>query len=294
MRVVYLVVALLMILAATVCADVTVTEKLSTSGMMGMARTEGTEVTYIKGDKIRTETTMSGPAVPGGSPQTTYTAIVRLDKGVMWYLDDAESTYFESNVGELFFGEESTQVSVKVKDLKTTDTGKEKVVAGYKCRGVKVELAFETEAGEKPVMTQASGMFWLAKEDKVTKELRDAWEKAIKISVANTRGQMKDFMEQMLSLSERLDGVPLAMEIEMGMDLGEADEAAEMEEAMRQMRKFAKQRGMEVEEGEDFGKITVKREVVSISTDKLDDSLFEIPKNYRKTSSIPIPVPMGK
>jgi len=105
---------------------------------------------------------------------------------------------------------------------------------------------------------------------------------------------MKDFMEQMLSLSERLDGVPLAMEIEMGMDPGEADEAAEMEEAMRQMRKFAKQRGMEVEEGEDFGKITVKREVVGISTDKLDDSLFEIPKNYRKTSSIPMPVPMGE
>ncbi len=296
MRAASLLIGLLVILPLAAGADVTITEKVSTSGMMGMANTAGTEVTYIKGDRIRSETSISSAMMPGTDPEKLRTVIIRTDKGVMWFLSDEDSTYLETPIGKGFVPGESTEVSMKLKDIKINETDEERIIAGYKCKAVEVSMSLETGVGERAVGSEASAVLWLAKEDEVTRQLKDAWNESLEASVGKSQGDMKAFLQEMTSLLDRLDGVPLAMEMEMDMMPQQAMGKGEMEEAMKQMREFAKKRGVKMEgEEQTFGKIIIKREVVSISTEELDNNLFEIPRGYKKTETMPMPIPpVGK
>ncbi len=287
MKTLSILVILILCLVITGSADVTVKEKISTSGMMGMGG-ETTNMTYIKDGKIRIDMTMTG-AMTGQKHPMRMNIIIRPDKGVTWYVDEAGSTYFESKVSKET--KESGEAEVNVKDLKLTRTDQERTVAGYKCKGVKVDLVVEIAEEKEKTTLKNTGMLWVAKLDKMTKEIKLAWDKALEINAANTSGNMKPVMEEIASASKELEGIPLAMEMTLEMPGFEGVEKGEMEEAMKMMREFAKKRGMKEETGDvGLGKMTITREVVAISTDKLDDSLFEIPRGYRQTKTMPVPM----
>lgn len=89
---------LMLLLAATLQAEVVISQKITVS-MMGMDQNM-TSVTYLTGDKSRTETEMQGSmaAMMGGGKQVT---ITRLDKGVVWMLDDKKKSYSEISMAQM-------------------------------------------------------------------------------------------------------------------------------------------------------------------------------------------------
>jgi len=280
-------------------ADLTVKEQTQMSGMMGMLSSKGTETTYIKGGKMRTESqTQMGGAMAGmvqganGSQTVEMIAITRLDKGVLWLVDSSDSTYVETSLkGEA--GEASGQV--KVKDVTVKKTGATKEIVGYKCEGVEVAIALEVTMGEGDEGgTQTHNiktLFWMRPEVKGLEELRNFWDQMVDIVRVSQRGSpMADALGPLFAKVKEIQGVPLGMEMTMANPMaaaaGDADQA-EVKEAMRMVQQMMKQQGKASDDepaADDSGDIKVIRQVISISRGALSDGLFEVPGGYRKTT----------
>jgi hypothetical protein len=280
-------------------ADLTVKEETRMSGMMGMLSSKGTETTYIKGDRMRTESqTQMGGAMggmvqgAGASQSVEMTAITRLDKGVLWLVDDSDSTYVEVPLaGE---GADSA-AGVEVRDVAVTKTGRTKEIVGYKCDGVEVAISLEVkmgDGGEAEVQTHSiKTLFWMRSEVKGLEELRHFWDQMVDIVRASQQGSpMADALGPLFAKVKEIQGVPLGMEMTMANPMaaaaGEADQA-EMKEAMRMVQQIMKQQGTAAGDepaGDESGDIRVTRQVTSISRGALGDGLFEVPKGYKKTT----------
>jgi hypothetical protein len=76
--------------------------------------------------------------------------------------------------------------------------------------------------------------------------------------------------------------VPLGMEMSMEAML-DPEEKAEMQQSVQEMLKF---KGTDKDAEATGNEMNMTRMVVSISYDKLDDSLFEIPEGFKQASRI--------
>jgi hypothetical protein len=295
-----------LVIPVVATADLTITEKVSAGGFMGMGGSEGVETTYIKGNMIRNESEMTykgmmagmAPGMKGKGPERTVT-IMDLDKGVVWNLDEEAKTYTEIALkSDSIPGGADMESQFDIKSTKLTKTGKKRDIAGYKCDGVNVEIVAEVGPKDQKMTTTTDILFWLAPDKKELHEMRDVWKRmAESMGSGEQSFGMKEAMDELAGVMDELNGVPLGMDISMDMPMGEGGgQQAEMQEAMKQMREMMKGQGEEKSEeageAEEAGqaeeapsnKMTVRREAISISDEDLDNSLFSL-KGYTKKTS---------
>jgi hypothetical protein len=85
---------MLLFLAILLHADVMYEMTTKTTGMMGMGDSETFMRIFIKGDRSRTEVKSTSTTM--GELASAY--IMRLDKSVMWTIDDANKKYMETSL----------------------------------------------------------------------------------------------------------------------------------------------------------------------------------------------------
>jgi Domain of unknown function (DUF4412) len=298
-----LVVAMALVLVpALVHADLTVKEQTTMGGMMGMMSSKGNETTYIKGDKMRTEsqtemTGAMGGMMKGGSRTVAATTITRLDKGVLWMINNTDSTYAEISLKGA--GVDSVAAGFKVKDISVKKTGQTKDIIGYKCDGVEVSMTFEmTPEGKKQAQAEGQAqtytvktLFWMRPEVKDLEELRHFWDQMVDVAKVSQKGSpMADAMGPLFGKLKEIQGVPLGMEMTMENPMGEGGDQAQQaktQEAMKMLKQVMKGQGKapatESSESE-TNSIKVTREVTAISKGAVGDGLFEVPNGYKKTA----------
>lgn len=284
----------LVILIPTVAAaGLIIQEKISTRGMMGAMEADGEETTYIEGDRIRTESLMKHGGMMAGimkQPVLPRVTIIRLDKDLVWHLDSEDSTFMEMLLEHDAPGdksdEESEAMSFRVKDIKVTETEKQKNIAGHKCTGLVMEMTFEVGAGSDMPEQSAEILFWMAPKTKQFKGIEEAWRRMMGMADGGNdmlQGAMQEISQK---LRDR-DGVPLGMELTLEMAMPGGAEEDEMKEALQMMEQFmkAKQPGDAAAAEEEIApnQLKITREVISISEQDLEASIFEIPKGYTKT-----------
>ncbi|HVP57421.1 MAG TPA: DUF4412 domain-containing protein [bacterium] len=291
---------LVVIAAATVLlpvlvrADLTVKEQTQMNGMMGMLSSKGTETTYIKNDKMRTEGQMEMSGMVKSAGKTTETlTITRLDKGVMWIVNNQESTYTEI---PLTAAVDSVSQSFKLKDISVKKTGQTKDIIGYKCDGVDVAMTFEAVAregkGAAPQTYSMDFLFWMRPEVKDLEELRHFWDQMVEVAKVSQKGSpMGDAMITAFGKLKELQGVPLGAEVTMENPAGtggqDAQQQAKMQEAMKMLGRLKQGQGKaqgneQAASGPSGMKFTY--EVTGISKDAVADGVFEVPKGYKKTA----------
>ncbi|MFH1313298.1 MAG: hypothetical protein ABIJ00_08720 [Candidatus Eisenbacteria bacterium] len=297
MRKLTLVVLCVLVIPVVAAADLVIKEKISSSGFMGMGGSEGIEVTYLKGDMIRTEAEMTYTGMMTGmvqgmkpkGPEKTIT-IMDITKGIVWHLDEEQKTYTEVSFRSEMGGDVDEDPDFEIKDTKLTKTGKKREIAGYGCEGVNVEMTMEVGPKGQRMTTTTDILFWMAPEKKELVEMRTMWQRMLEsMGTGDESFGFKDAMNDLSKIMEDLKGIPLGMDISMNMPMGEGgSQEAEMNEAMKMMQQYMKgdKAGEEAEDdgGAPSNRITIKREAISVSEEKLDDSLFTT-KGYTKRTT---------
>ncbi len=281
-----LVIILVLSMPAVVLGDLLIEEEVSSRGAMGMWESRGTETTYIKGDKVRTDskTTVKGmmeAMMP--KPEVIETHIIRLDKGIIWSMQPEESTYTEMSVEDMGAIGGDVESTMGVREISLSRTGDTREIAGYECEGILIEALIDVESQGRAMTMDADALFWAAKEDKKLKELMKLWEGMMGLMDVQESGGLGSGMRALWDKFNEIEGVPLAMELTVDSPEGEDEEQAEeMRNAMRMMREYMRGAGKEVEEEEDQHFMVVTREVVSLEEATHDDAIFEIPKGFTK------------
>jgi hypothetical protein len=138
----------LLVIPELVAADVVVKQKTSATMAGGVIKSSGTITTAISGDKQRSDSEMKTKLVIVSSTVKT-TDIMRLDKELVWNLDNKKKTYTEMTFAEMRAmldslqaemqkaGEESGKddedYEVSPPEFKVEKTGKTATIAGYSC-----------------------------------------------------------------------------------------------------------------------------------------------------------------
>jgi hypothetical protein len=288
MKKIAVVIICLLVVPVLASADLRIEEKTYVRGFMGIWASEGTEITYIKGGKMRsesdTETTGRGShrGLENTPPAVT---IIRLDKGLIWHVNTLDETYMERPFEPLPESKDGDLAGLGVRDLKVEKTGETREVMGKTCDGVKAVITFETPGTESPVIQTVEVMFWMTSEVKALAEMRAFWETMIETSQSQKeKVPMGDLMEQLWEEVGEDGKVPLAMDMSVSASSLDPESEAEMKAYMESMGQMMGT--VDSGEGEDDMAMRMSREIISISEDKLPDSLFEIPKDYRKAKAI--------
>jgi hypothetical protein len=283
---------LVLMLPAIAFGDLLIVEKVSSSGAMGMWESHGTETTYIKGEKVRTDSEMKVKGMMEAmmpKPELMETHIVRLDKDVIWTLSREDSTYTEIAVKDMGAVGGDVESSMDVRDIKLTRTGDTKKIAGYKCEGILIEALIDVEAQGRTMTMDADALFWAAKEDKKLAELMKLWEGMMGLMDIQDGGGFGSGMKALWDKFNEIEGVPLGMELTVdAAGEGDDEQAEEMKNAMKMMKEYMKGAGKEVEEEEDEGEshfMVITREVVSVEEKSHSDDVFEIPAGFTKVKA---------
>lgn len=272
-------------------ADLTIKEKTYVRAFMGVWTSEGSEVTYIKGDMMRseseTETAGMGSERGMKNPPPAVT-IIRLDKGLVWHVNTLDKTYMESPFEPVPGSDGEDLSGVGLKDVTVEKTGETREVMGKMCDGVKAVITFETEGDEGPVEQTVDVMFWMTSEVKSLAEMRGFWETMIETSQGQKeKVPMRAVMEQLWEKIGEDGKVPLAMHMSVAASSLGPETEAEMKAALGTLgQMMGESNGEGAEDGPDNMAMHMTREIISISEEKLNDSLFEIPEGYRKAKAI--------
>jgi hypothetical protein len=210
--------------------------------------------------------------------------IIRLDKGLIWHVNTLDKTYMEREFEPLPDAEDGQFSGLTVTDLTVEKTGETREVMGKECEGVKAVIMFETAETEGSVVQTVDMMFWMSAEVKALEEMRSFWNTMIeRTQEQSDRVPMGDLMEQLWEEVAEDGKVPLALDMSVTASSLNAEAEAEMKAYLEAMGEMMG--GSAGEDGEDHA-LRVNREIISISDDKLPDSLFEIPEGYRKARAI--------
>lgn len=266
-------------------ADLTIKEETTVQGFMGIWTSKGSEITYIKGDKVRSETEVERSGVVNPSPikdPPPRIVIFRGDKDVVWRVNLKDKTYAEGSISAIEEAE-GDRAHFKIADLTLEPTADVKEIAGRECKGVKGLITFEVDTGDGILVQPVDLFFWMTEDTKGLGELRTFWQYSMKLAQGMDQDvPLGDAFDKMWDEMEEFKGVPLGMEMTMEAIL-DAEEKAEMQRAVKEMLEAkAGEKGAEATGNE----IKISRMIVSISGDKLDDSLFEIPEGFKKASRV--------
>ena len=283
-----IVLALALIIPVLACADVTIKEKTTVQGFMGMFTSEGTEVTYIKADKFRNESEVERSGMVNPTPiedPPPRVTIVRLDKDLMWRVNLKDKTYQEISLEEM---EEAAadRARFKIVDVKIKVTGETKEIAGRECEGVSTEITFEVDTGDEVMAQTMNILFWMTDNTEGLEEMRTFWHESLKLAQGQTQEYpIWDALEKMWEEKEGFEGVPMGMEVTMDVAVDD-EQKAEIQQAVKEMLR-ARTGKEDAGNAEDQASgMKMVREIVSISEEKLDDSLFEIPEGFKRAARI--------
>jgi hypothetical protein len=269
-------------------ADLTIKEETFIEGLMGIMASKGSEITYLEGDKYRNESEVErGPMMrpaPIKDPPPRVT-IIRLDKGLMYRVNLKDETYQEVEL-QAMEEEREARHSYKIADLDVEPTGETREIVGRPCQGIKATVTFEVDSGEEVVDQTVDMLLWMTEETEGLEEMRTFWEESLKLSQGeDQKVPVWESLQKMWEQAEEFKGIPLAADITIELNLSEAQKA-QMKQAQQMLK-------AETDEGSEPGEepetnIRIVREVVSISMDEIDDSVFEVPEGFKKADRIRI------
>ena len=241
--------------ATTASADVKVVAQMS-GKMMGM-KPSGETVTYIKGNKMRTDQTM------GGNQLST---IMDVDAGELISLNHKNKEAEIWNVADLQKTMQGAGVAASGVDVKITPTGESKNVAGYKAAGHDLSVSVKSEMAQGMAMTVTiSGPAYLSTDAPGAKDYAAFYmaaadkgfffgdPRAAKAQPGNAKGMMALYR----SMAEK--GIPL-----------ESRQVIKLSGDGPMAGIFAKMGGGEI-----------NTTVTSISADPLAADLFTVPAGYK-------------
>jgi hypothetical protein len=240
--------AALVLSAAAVSADVTVTMSVSVNA--AQMSTTGTQTSSLKGTKLRVDTEMAGQ---------TLTLLSDAATKQQWMINHATKQI------EPFDPQKATAnlpISFGEAKAVVTPNGQTREILGTKCQGFTVAVTIPmTMAGEAIVM-KMSGSTWIAKDG---------------AAVAEFRAAQKAFSDIGLSTSLLAQGPQAKAMAELSKALGDAGVVMEQEnqvtmEGTGQMAQLVSQ----------MGGMTMATKVTAISTDPIPDSKFALPEGYTK------------
>lgn len=189
----------------------------------GKDQESGENISYYKADRARME-------APGGA-----ISIIRLDKAVMWIINDAEKTYMEMNAEQLGA---LASIMGEIKEPGVEKTGETKKIGKYNCTKIIVKMEIMGSKTETEI--------WGTKDIKPDPTLLKFNDKMLEIFKGNPS------MESSYKMMQKV---------------------YDMEFFPVQTTTRAKIMGFSSENS------SLLKE---ISTEKLDNSLFEIPEGYEK------------
>jgi hypothetical protein len=290
MRKAAIVLVLLMTVPILASADLTVKEKTTVRAFMGIWSGHGEETTYVKGDNFRNESQVERSGftnpVPIENPPPRVT-IVKLGDGIMYRVNLHDKTYQELSLEEKAAADKMQQ-QFTIADLQVTPTGETKEIAGRTCRGVSVKVTFQVGQGDETVPEKLNMLFWVTDDTKGLEEMRTFWEQSLRLAQGqDQKVPMWDVLDKMWQENDELKGIPLGMSVTIQATM-EPERQAELEEQARALLEAKAAQGAEVPTEEAQPNIKMEREVVSISSGKIDDSLFQVPEGFRKAARIRI------
>jgi hypothetical protein len=297
MRKIGVAIIVLAVLPVAACADLTIKERISTEGFMGLWSSEGMETIYLKGEMMRTEsvTELKG-MMPGRMNQEEMETmtIIRLDKGVIWEVDPLESTYIETGLDRMNAGASGENFRFSVDTVTVARTGETREIAGRQCEGIEATVTFTTRAGDGTVTQSADVLLWMI-EARDLRELRTFWERMMDLTQGMEQGlPMGDAMDMVLEEIDDPESVPLGMELTLGRGSASGGDE-EMQEAMNMLKQYMDSGEEDATDSPEY-QIRVTAEVLSVSTGELDPALFEVPEGFVKTERKPssMTYPRGK
>jgi hypothetical protein len=145
-------------------------------------------------------------------------------------------------------------------------------------------LTFEVDTGDEVMVQPVDLFFWMAEESEGLEEMRTFWEYSVRLAQGMDQDiPLGDAFGKMWDEIEEFKGVPLGMEMTMEAVLEDEEQKAEMQQAVQEMLKT---QGTDKDAEATGNEIKVTRIAVSISNEKLDDSLFEVPEGFKKASRV--------
>jgi hypothetical protein len=248
----------LLVFAVLAPARADVTLKATATGKgLGMSG-ETSNVTYIKGLKMRSEAT---------SGKTNSVTIFDVDAQKMYILNDKKKEVDAWDMGA-FTQEMSQSVSVEGVRASMTPNGQTKTIQGQSADGYDIEIVVPTVIGGPggmPVTMLLSGVSWIAKGAPGAADYaafyKGAAEKGWIFSdpraAKGAPGQAKA-MAQMYAEFAKIGGMPLESQMDIKAE-GEGPIAAMMAK---------------------MGGVSTTTTIDSVDTAPIDDALFQVPADY--------------
>ena len=239
--------------AAPAAADVTFKRKLD--GKMMTGSLAGTSVQSIKGSKMRDDMTMSG------TEMSTIMDIATQQMISLNHKSREAEIYDMTKIG----AEVAAKLPASDVQAKLTPTAETRQVAGLSCTVHTMDVAAPMEMGGEKINMRITGPVCLAKNGPGQADVAALYKaiadkglffgdvRAARAQPAQARG-MTALYKEMAGL-----GVPLAQEMKISLD-GSGPMASMMSK---------------------MGGTTMSLEVVSVSTDPIPDSTFQVPEGYK-------------
>jgi hypothetical protein len=291
-------------MAAAVSADVTVKRQIAFE-IMGMPPNEMVSTEQIQGDKSRSQTEFTGGGMMGmtGGQQPVEVNITRLDKGLLWNVNDKANTFYEIDLKNMKNMTSPPTAPAPAEDVPdnyewTYDVKREdkSTENGFKCKAV-ITVASGINKNDPDDKVELRYEFWMGVDIPGQEDL-DAYNK----TYAEVMGMDQFDQDQMIKkmgneygpqlkkLAESfkdLDGYPIKTIISTrksgGVSIPGMPEGKEMDaEQLAMMRKMMG--GKEPEASEDGLQtvFSVTTEVVGIDTKAVEAGAFDIPEGYTK------------
>ncbi|MFB3854385.1 MAG: hypothetical protein ACE148_11245 [Vicinamibacterales bacterium] len=251
MQRIHVVVALVVALAFSglpAFADVTVRMTLSTSGTpMAM---EMTTVTYVKGQKLRTD-------AKGMNQDVSVLVDVPAGQQLMVNHATRQVVSFDPNAAAA-----SLPVSFGEITMSLEPSGETRDILGRKCTGYNLSVSMPMTMANETLTMKMWGPVWIAGDGPGVEDFTRFYKAALAAGrfVPSPLGQGpqgKSMIEMQKAFAER--GIPLEQEMQFGVEGG-----GQMAQAMGQMNM----------------KMTMK--ATAISTDPIADEIFAVPAGYEK------------
>jgi len=185
-----------------------------TRGMMGMGDSNSNIRVFIKGDMSRTEITPIDTAIHG----VPDAVIMRLDKGVIWVLDDEHKEYSETVINETadIPASAGDSEAVKLPEIKVEKTGKKKVILQKECEEVTLSMSLDADGGDLS-LTQT---LWVTTDVPGYEELSCFTEKVTALGVTMSSSSLTADKKAYHAFQQKLneiEGFPLETDISMSM-----------------------------------------------------------------------------
>ena len=222
---------------------------ITTQGPRGMS-IESMSKVFLKGDKVRTETTTKSPM----TGEITSISITRLDKEVIWNLDTENKEYTELNLADLKKKMEQVSADTEknvVPEIEVKKTGEKKKILNYDCEKVVLSMKASSDQGS----VNFTQTMWVTKDVPRYKELERFQKKVSELGLQPSSSMLpisKKVLEEFKKKSESIKGFPLEMEMDMSMGTEEMP--------------FS---------------FKIHSEVSKIDAKPINAKVFEIPKGYK-------------